>query len=249
MKLENLGNKLIVVAGGGYFGTKAAIFGKDVHARVVVVDNRVDCKASKFVDKTVEEMDTHRSLNTRPGSAILFVCDAVEFLVRLMKIAEPSFIVPAIPGNLAGRVVKGWLEKEGLIVESNPKALRNVSKDIPEGLIQDFNEEVGVISTSYMFKGRSCRVPCDQPSDFCPTTSRSKMGPMHQILSFATHKKLTASKVLVSHMLGEEAGCFRVSELTSFLSDIGRIKTPYSIAIGTACNCHGILNLFSIQSS
>lgn len=133
-------------------------------------------------------------------------------------------------------------------MKSNPKALRNVGKDVPESLIQDFNEGMGVISASYMFKEKSCKVPCDQPSNFCPTTGRPKMGPMHQILTFATHNKSTASKVLISRMLGKEAGCFRGPGLTSFLSDAKRIKTPYSITIGTACSCHGILNLFSIRS-
>ena len=38
MKSENLKNKLFVVAGGGYFGAKAVMFGKDVYAKVVVVD-------------------------------------------------------------------------------------------------------------------------------------------------------------------------------------------------------------------
>ncbi|KXB02327.1 hypothetical protein AKJ45_00120 [candidate division MSBL1 archaeon SCGC-AAA261F19] len=110
MKLEDLRNKLIVVAGGGYFGTKAAIFSKDMHARVVVVDNRVDCKASKFVDKIVEEVDIHESLNIKPSSATLFVCDAVDFLVRLMKIAKPDFIAPLYQGILRGRWLRSGLK-------------------------------------------------------------------------------------------------------------------------------------------
>ena len=250
MKLvEDLKNKLTVVAGGGYFGTKAVIFAKDKCARVVVIDDKNDCEASRFVDEILEEEDIRRALNVKVGSVALFVCDAVELLVRLMGITAPDYIVPAIPGNLAGKVVKRWLEYKGLVVESKSEAMKNVVKDIPESLILHCDEEVGVIITSYMSKGSLCKVPCDQPMDFCPTSGKLKIGPMHRILAYATHNKVTLSKILVGHMLGQDVGCFQGSELASFLSDTKRLKAPYSLAMGTACNCHGILNLFSIRGT
>lgn len=249
MKLGNLKNKLIVVAGGGYFGTKAVMLGKEMHARVGVIDNKIDCEASKFVDEIVKEEDIQRALNIEAGSATLFLCDAVEFLVRLLRITTPDFIFPAMPGNLAGKVIKRQLEHEGLVVESKSKVIKKVMKDIPESLILLCDEKMGVIITSYMFEGSTCRVPCDQPMDFCPTTGRLKIGPMHRILAYATHDKVTLSKILVGHILGEAVGSFEGPELASFLSDVMRLKTPYSLAIGTACDCHGILNLFSIHAT
>lgn len=248
MKLEFLKNKLIVVAGGGFFGTKAVMFGKDVHARVGVIDNRIDCEASKFVDEIIKEEDIQRILDIEAGSATLFVCDAVDFLVHLLGIAAPDFIFPAIPGNLSGKLIKRQLEYEGLVVESRSEVTKKVVKDIPESLIFLCDENMGVIITSYMFKGGMCRVPCDQPADFCLTTGRLKMGPMHRILAFATHDKVTLSKILVSRVFGETVGSFEGPELASFLSDVKRLKAPYTLAIGTACDCHGILNLFSIHA-
>lgn len=135
MKLENLENKLFVVAGGGYFGAKALIFAKDMHAKVIVIDNKSDCEASSFVDEIVKEDNVARALNVKPSSATLFVHDAVELLVRLVGIKTPDYIVPAIPGNLAARVVKSWLECKGLVVKGKSKALKNVLKEIPESLI------------------------------------------------------------------------------------------------------------------
>jgi len=249
MKLENLKNKLIVVAGGGHFGAKAVTFAKDMYSRVVVIDNKLDCEASRFVEEIVKEGHIRRALNIEAGSATLFVYDAVEFLVNLLGITAPDYIVPTIPGNLAGKVVKRWLECKGLVVESKSNAMKSMVKDIPESLILHYDEDVGIIITSYMFKGSLCRVPCDQPLDFCPTTGRIKIGPMHRILAYATYDKVALSKILVGHLIGEEVGCFQGSELTSFLSDIERLKAPYSLAIGTACDCHGILNLFSIRGS
>ncbi len=248
MKLECLRDKLIVVAGGGFFGTKAVRLGKDINARVGVIDNRIDCEASKFVDEIIEKEDIQRTLDIDAGSATLFVCDAVDFLVRLLGITTPDFIFPAMPGNLSGKLIKRQLECEGFVVESKSEVTKKVAKDIPESLIFLCDENMGVIITSYMFKGDMCKIPCDQPTDFCPTTGRLKMGPMHRILAYATHDKVTLSKILVGRLFGESVGSFEGPEFASFLSDVKRLKAPYTLAIGTACDCHGILNLFSIHA-
>jgi len=246
VKLEN---RLIVVAGGGYFGTKAVKFAKEMGGRVVVVDSRIDCEASKFVDEIVEGGDPCQVLNVRAGSATLSVFDAVEFLSRLMKVTVPDYIAPAVPGHLAGKVVKSWLEREGLTVECGSEAMRDVISGIPEGLIVQKDEGMGVIITSYMQEGGQCKVPCDQPLDRCQTTGRPKSGPMYRILKNAARNKVTLSKVLFSHNLRGEVGFFKGSELMSFLTNIKRLKTPYSLAVGTACGCHGILNLFLVHTS
>jgi len=249
MKSENLKNKLFVVAGGGYFGAKAVMFGKDVHAKVVVVDERFDCEASSFVEAIVREGSIAKAVSVKPGYATLFVYDAVEFLVRLVGIRSPDYIVPAIPGNLAAKVVKRWLEHKGLVAEGKSHALKDVLKDIPENLVLLCDENAGVIITSYMPNGNLCRIPCDQPVDFCPTTGRGKIGPMHRVLANVVHEKVTLGKIFASHIFRQEFGSFQGSELASFLSDVEKLSCPYSLAVGTACKCHGILNLFSVRAS
>ena len=247
-ELGELKNKLIVVAGGGYFGTKAVRLAKDVGGRVVAIDSRIDCEASKFVDEIVEGEDLRGALNVRAGSATLYVCDAVEFLFRLMRATVPDYIVPSIPGHLAGKLVKNWLEREGLVVECGSEAMRDIVGGIPEGLVVHQDEGMGIIITSYMREGGQCKVPCDQPLDRCKTTGRPKSGPMYRILTYATRDKVTLSRILLSHNLRGEVGLFEGTELMSFLSDAIGLKAPYSIAIGTSCSCHGILNLFSVRT-
>jgi|GEM_PF-583727 hypothetical protein len=247
MESEDLKNKLVVVAGGGYFGTKAVRLAKDMGGKVVVIDSRVDCEASKFVDRIVKGEDLHGTLNVGAGSATLFVCDAVEFLSHIMKVTVPDYIVPSVPGHLAGKLVKNWLEREGLVVECGSEAMRSVVEGIPESLVVHQDKGMGIIITSYMQEGGECRIPCDQPLDRCKTTGRPKSGLMYHILAHAT-REVTLSKILFSHNLGGEVGLFEGSELMSFLSDVERLKAPYSIAIGTSCSCHGILNLFSVRT-
>ncbi|UCG66422.1 MAG: hypothetical protein JSW12_05185 [Deltaproteobacteria bacterium] len=251
MKPENFQNKVVLIAGGGYFGSQAVIISKDVNAKVVVIDNKIDCEASVFIDEIIRETNVQKTSDVKAGAAALFVCDAVEFTVRLMMMASPDYIVPAMQGHFAGKLVKKWLECEGLEVRSTSNVLENVLKDIPQSLILHCDKEMGVIITSYMSKGNLCEVPCDQPIDICPSTGIAKMGPMHHILAYATHDKVTLSKILVGHTLwgrkGGEVGYFQGSALMSFLSDTKQLKTPYSLAVGTACDCHGILNLFYVS--
>ena len=246
--MKELKDRLIVVAGGGYFGTKAVKYTKGMVARVAVVDSKIDCEVRKSVDNIVKDGDPSQVLNVRAGSSTLFVFDAVEFLSVLMKDTVPDYIAPAVPGHLAAKVVKSWLEHEGLVVKCGSKAMRHIIGSIPEGLIVHKDEGLGVIITSYMGEGGQCKVPCNQPLDRCQTTGRLKKGPMYRILMGATHNKVALSKVLFSHNLRGEVGFFKGSELKSFLSDVKQLKTPYDLAIGTACGCHGILNLFLVHT-
>ncbi|MCP8305017.1 MAG: hypothetical protein H3Z50_06090 [archaeon] len=239
-------DKLILIAGGGHFGTEAMISAKASSARVILVDNIYDCKASRFVDERVKGSDIDEALRVRSDRAKFFLCDAVEFLTNFMRRATPDYIVPAIPGHLAGEVVKRWLEEEGFRVEGEAEIVREVLKEIPESLVMNFDEDVGIIITSYMPKGKLCKIPCDQPLDFCRTTGRPKAGPMYSIFEFATWGKVDVSKIIRSYKLQRDVGCFRGEEFASFLSDLKKIETPYSLAIGTSCSCHGVLNLFSV---
>jgi hypothetical protein len=243
-----LRNKLIVIAGGGYFGSKAVRFAKEKGGRVVVIDNKIDCKAKKMVDEVVKGGDPSQVLSVEAGIAKLFVYDAVEFLCSLLKITVPDYIAPAMPGHLAAKVVKNWLEGEGLVVECKSGALLDIAASISKDLIVQKNEDMGVIITSYMREGGQCKVPCNQPQDRCQTTSRPKKGPMYRIMRNAIRNKVAISKVLISYNLKGEVGFFKGSELISFLSEVKRLKTPYHLAIGTACGCHSILNLFLVYT-
>ncbi|MCP8310627.1 MAG: hypothetical protein L6N94_03920 [Candidatus Methylarchaceae archaeon HK01M] len=240
-------DKLILIAGGGHFGTEAMISVRASSARVILVDNMHDCKASRFIDERIKVSNIDEALRIRSDRVIFFLCDAVEFLMNFMKKATPDYIVPAIPGHLAGEVVKRWLEGEGFRVEGESEMVREVLKEIPESLVMNFNEDKGIIVTSYMPKGKLCKISCDQPLNFCRTTGRPKAGPMYSIFEFATWGKADVFKILRSYKLQRDVGCFRGEEFASFLSDLKKIETPYSLAIGTSCSCHGVLNLFSVD--
>jgi len=241
-----LKDKLIVIAGGGHFGTEALISAKESLAKIILIDEIPDCKASKFADERVNGIDLDEAMSVKANNVKFFVCDAVKFLKDFLKKATPDYIVPAIPGHLAGKLVKRWLEDKDFKIKFDSRLVREVLDDIPKSMVIYCDENSGTIITSYMPKGSFCKIPCDQPIEFCPTTGKPKAGPMYKVLEHANWNKVKISKILISHKLQRDVGCFRGEELTSFLSSIEHIERPYSLAIGTSCTCHGILNLFSV---
>jgi len=242
-----LRDRLIVIAGGGYFGTEALISAKESLAKIILIDEIPDCKASKFADERVNGIDLDKAISVKANDVKFFVCDAVEFLKDFLKRATPDYIAPAIPGHLAGRLVKRWLEDKNFKIKVESKLMREVLDEIPKSMVVRCDEGSGVIITSYMPKGSLCKIPCDQPIEFCSTTGKPKAGPMHRVLEHAIWNKVKTSKTLISHKLQTNVGCFSGEELTSFLSSLEQIERPYSLAIGTSCTCHGILNLFSVS--
>ncbi|MEM3077927.1 MAG: hypothetical protein QXR38_00300 [Nitrososphaerales archaeon] len=241
-----LKDKLIVIAGGGYFGTEALISAKESLAKIILLDGFANCKASEFADEIIEGIDLDKAMDVKANSAKFFICDAVKFLTDFLKKVTPDYIVPAIPGNLTGKLVMRWLEDKGFKIKVESELVREVLDDIPKSMINHYDEDSGTIIASYMPKGSLCKIPCDQPLEFCPTTGKPKAGPMYKVLEHATWGKVKTSKIIPSHKLQRNVGCFIGEELSSFLSYIDQIERPYSVAIGTACACHGILNIFSV---
>ena len=111
-------DRLVLVAGGGHFGTEAIKSLKESSSRVILVDSLLDCKASGFANEKVNGADIDKALRVKSDNVIFFVCDAMEFLTDFINKATPDFIVPAIYGHLAGEVVKRWLEEEGYKIKN-----------------------------------------------------------------------------------------------------------------------------------
>ncbi|MEM3538624.1 MAG: hypothetical protein QXM29_02455 [Nitrososphaerales archaeon] len=247
MMQNALKDKLIVIAGGGYFGTEAIISAKESFAKIILLDKFPNCKASKLADEIFNGIDLDEAINVKANKAKFFICDAVKFLIDFLKKTTPDYIVPAIPGNLTGKLVVRWLENQNFNIKVESRLMREVLDEIPKSIVNCYDEDSGTIITSYMPKGSLCKLPCNQPLEFCPTTGKPKAGAMYKVLEHAIWNKVKASKIIRSYKLQRNVGCFKGEELKSFLLYIDQIERPYSVAIGTACTCHGILNIFSVS--
>ncbi|MEM2510690.1 MAG: hypothetical protein QXY40_07575 [Candidatus Methanomethylicia archaeon] len=238
----NLKGKLILVAGGGYFGSIAVKSLKSMEAKIIVVDVNESCKASKYVDKVI---NTYTIANPNEGEAYLVVYDCVKYLTEMVRSdIVPDIIVPAIPGHFIGRFIKSYLEAEGFNIDPDPSSMNMVLKsNILNNVALDINAEDSVIVASYMLKGLKCRIPCIQP-EICPVTDRIKKIPMYLLLELAIDN-ISYPRIFQSHLISSDIGGIQGESISILLDEIIS-SNKLKVAIGTACKCHGIVNFFKI---
>lgn len=236
-----LKNKLGFVMGGGNFGTRALKYLKAKRYKVLVADVNPDCMAKSEVDVEAAGLDVKDSLVD--GQAAFLVGDAVELLLTLLETKVPDLVVTAIPGNAAAKVVESWLSKRSCKLEPYRTVIPRVLENIPKSLVSFVDEDSAVIVVSYMPSHMRCRENCMPPKDFCPSTGRPKLTSMDKLLKFSVYNLTDTSTILRSRQLTGGLGAIDGKELHSLLKRLDNLNKPYTLAIGTACDCHGILNL------
>ena len=236
-----LGGKLVFVMGGGKFGTNALRYLKSEGAKVLVVDLNPYCVASSEVDVLADGTCACDSLGD--GQAAFLVGDAVDLLLSLLETIVPDLVVTAIPGNAVAKVVEEWLVKRGVKLEPYLEVVPKVLENIPESLVSFVDYVCGVLVVSYMPSDMRCRENCMPPKDVCASTGRPKLASMDRLLEFSVYNLTDVSGILCSRQLTGGLGAIDGKELHSLLKRLGHLRVPYTFAIGTACDCHGILKL------
>jgi len=237
--------KLVFVMGGGKFGTNALRYLKDKGAKVLVVDVNPDCTAKSEMDFQAAEMGVSDSL--ADGQTAFLVGDAVDLLVALLETKVPDLVVTAIPGNAVAKVVEVWLLKRGIKLEPYLKVIPRVLENIPKSLVSFVDEVSGVIVVSYMPSNMRCRENCMPPNGFCASTGRPKLASMDKLLEFSVYNLTDTSGILRSRQLTGGLGAIDGNELYSLLKRLETLHKPCTLAIGAACDCHGILKLTKIK--
>ena len=235
-----LRDKRVLVMGGGRFGANALEYLTANNAQVLVTDLNPDCTASSKVDVEAADLGALNSLAN--GQSALLVGDAVDSLLVLLETTVPDLVVTAIPGNAVARLVEKWSSKRGYKFEPYPQAVSKVLENIPTSLVSFVNEPSAVIVVSYMPSNMRCRDGCMPPKGFCATTGRPKLAPMNKLLEFAAYNNTDFSRILWSRDLTGGLGAIDGKELFSLLKRLEAHRKSFTLSIGTACDCHGILN-------
>ena len=240
-----LKDQVSFVVGGGRFGTRAVEHLKAENARVLVVDVNPHCKARSRVDLITRDLSTVDSL--AEGQAALIVGEGIDQLIRFLKSKIPYVIVPAIPCHVAAKVVYNWLSMRGYKLTAYKEGTPVVADNLPKSLICCVDQAHAVIVASYMLPNRRCKENCLPPKDFCSATRRPKPAPMYELLKFSVFNVVKISEVFVSKQLGPGIGAMSGTKLHGTLKHLEALYEPYTLAIGTACKCHGVLNLFRVK--
>jgi hypothetical protein len=241
----NLTDKLVFVMGGGKFGTNALKYMQDRGAKVVVADVNPECLASSEVDFVSDKLDGISSLKS--GQSALVVGDAVELLLAALKHNDLDLVVTAIQGNAVAKAVEVYVTNKGMKFEPYRNAVSEVLKNVPESLVSFVDESSGVIVCSYMPSDLRCRENCVPPRGVCAVTGRPKLATMDRLLVFSVFGLTDISGVLVSKQLTGGLGAIQGKDIDALLRKLDKISGPCTLAVGTACDCHGVLNLARIK--
>jgi len=220
MTQETLGNKTVLVIGGGNFGARACRFFKRQKARVILVDNDPGCEAKEF---TIKDDFILRDAQTAWDLAL--------------KI-KPDFIVPTQPGHTCGK----WL-REYFHLKPLSGSVSDVTKRIPQSMFLGCDELNARLIFSYMTRGKLCPEECHHLTNECALTREPRPVPLYKLLEYAVFGLFDCGKIFMSEQMAPGVGAIRTSEFLAFMTEV-EAKKPKTLAVGTACLCHGVLNLF-----
>jgi len=215
-----MNDKTVLVIGGGKYGTNACRYFKEQMARVILVDNNPECQARQFV------LDED-----------FLVKDAKDAWDLALSI-KPDFTVPTHPGHTLGKWVGEYLH-----LAPFPDVLHSVLKRLPQSLVIRSNEMNAELVLSYMGNGKVCPEDCLPCPDRCTLTGEPRPAPLYKLLDYAVFDLFDCGKIIAAEQLAAGIGAIRTTEFLEFVEEI-EDKKPETLAVGTACRCHGILSLF-----
>jgi len=217
---KTMSNKTALVIGGGNFGAKACRFFKKQNARIILVDNDPDCKAKEFVAK--EDFILKDAKN------------AWDLALEL----KPDFIVPTYAEHTCGKWIREYFHLRPL-----SDSISDVTKRLPQSLFLGCDEPNARLIFSYMTRGKLCLEECPHLTEECVLTREPRPAPLYKLLEYAVFGLFDCAKIFASEQMAPGVGAIKTSEFLAFMKEI-EIKKPRTLAVGTACQCHGVLNLF-----
>jgi len=220
MKEQITHNKTVLVIGGGHYGAKACRFFREQKTRVLLVDNDPGCKA-----KTLVATEDFILKDSR---------DAIEPALNL----NPDFIVPTQPGHTLGKWIGGHFNLKPLT-----GAIPAVTRRLSQNLLLYCDETNAALIFSYMAGGKLCREDCLPGHNKCSLTGEPRPAPLYKLMEYAIFELFDCAKIFVSEQMAPGVGAIKTSEFLAFVDEINA-KKPKTLAVGTACQCHGVLNLF-----
>ena len=217
---KTMGNKTVLVIGGGNYGTKACRYFKEQKARVILVDNDPACKAKELVAKND------------------FVRKDAQSAWDLALKLKPDFIVPTCASHTCGKWIRAYFRLNPL-----SDSIADVTRRLPQSLFLGCDEPNATLIFSYMTKGKLCREDCPHPPEECGLTREPRPAPLYKLLEYSVFELFDCARIFVSEQMAPSVGAIKASDFLTFMKEI-EIKKPKTLAVGTACQCHGVLNLF-----
>jgi hypothetical protein len=212
----------IWILGAGYFGKKA-----------------VDIARKRFPDCAITVVDRDpASLEDFAGSNLYPVCmDAVRFLDGNLNSGDhPQWIIPVVPLHLAFEWIRLRLQGEFSIGPIR------VPEAVLDALPNPMPGNEGEVYTS--IADFRCPENCPEPEGRCTHTGLPRPFILHEFLKTLRFPGFQ-TVILRSLQLGPGVGGYPPTALFTALDAIK--SSPDGILLGTACQCHGVIQAFRLS--
>ncbi len=207
----------------------------------------------------------------KESSEMYFYCAGLDAVPFILSFGIPEYIIPAIPCHMAAYLMKEYLNcmnrddqtvTETCILpedEDMMKLFDQFTSRFPENIRAGLYPAQGIAMLSYARPGEMCPDGCPGPEKFCPNFRREKPKTITNYLRDMC--PWIKGWVFESYQMKPGIGAMKGADMKQYLlemfeythsSDAYEDKTEDMIAtneiffIATACNCHGVVNLFRI---
>ena len=223
-KENNQNQRHIWVVGGGRFGEKA-------------VRRLLDAGAGATI--TVVDHDADRLTGLHPLPVQCRRQDAASFLAENLSPGKslPEWIVPMVPFHL----VFSWIERKLLAA-----SVRVIHQDVSDDLLRRFPNPQRACPGRFFTSLADflCPDSCPAPDHIC--TVRQEPRPFLLYAKMNDEYMPNVTKIVIqSHQILPGVGGYRPESLLDALSLVRRSRPP--IFLATACKCHGVVDLFTLQ--
>ncbi|MHA1791748.1 MAG: NAD-binding protein [Promethearchaeota archaeon] len=248
-------DKLVIIAGGGKFGYQAAKFFVKKQFKIVFIDPDEKCLVLSKLDINIIKIDDlDDALLNESGH--LLIKDKAENVIPTIANKDLGilFFAPAIPANVMALISKNIIENRARQVTLNFNREQEFITCIQAKDDYDVHAfpENAIIILSYAKAGQKCPSNCPGALDFCPHRGKVQREPLFMNIRncLSEIKNLDLFAVFESKQLAPGIGAIQWDDIIYFLNKLNNLLNTLNkkknIVIGTACNCHGVINGFSI---
>ena len=246
----------VVIAGGGSFAMQAASYFEKKGLVPIFIDPDENCMASEHamniplvglvngIQDSQEPIHVHASIEKAFHSVILLD-------------PPPVYLVPAAPVNVMAKIFVAFLlEKKIRYLQSSEmlSLILDCAREEDDYTLA-LNEAEGIGTISYAPEGKICPPNCPGTIDHCPHKGgKVRRKPLFANLRACANKTNNGLIIWIfeSRQLAPGVGGIPWEELVKFNSYLEELKekkeSKLNLVVGTACNCHGVLNGFTIEA-
>jgi len=245
------------VLGAGNFGRSAIQYAllQPNSPSILLIDKEINKEYPEFQDAT-NITNIHEVLSSDSQRKFYLQKD-IGVVSDILQNGFPKMFIPAVPIHAVAYIVAklfSSLQTETKLNTCVPESVwEEIKKSIPESVILKEDYENGVILLSWAKIDEICPPNCHAPLDYCPHHNRDKpqtITEISQAISIPDLRNFT----IESHQVQPGLGIINGLELKQVIVDCFReIHKNFESNLdsmffnSTTCNCHGVLNVFSVK--